>query len=418
MVAGGRLALAARAHDGTRIWGPLLECTFNNSDLSLVNSTIQNRTAECPACCASACSEQTLFGVGPYPSAASICCAAIFDGVITNEAGGPVMVTWQEGQQSYPGDESNGLTSGEYGSSSDSFWFNDLFFPRPPSPPPPARSPPPWASTCVQCPAGCAAASRDVWGTGVYTADSPVCKAAIHAGLITNTSGGVVTVYWDSGRELYAGTTAHGITSSDYGAYDSAFAFAQRPPPSPPTQPTWLCETQGREYASEAEPVVAMQCPAGCLSEPRDVWGTGVYTSDSPVCKAAIHAGLITNTSSGLVTIYWDTGKASYTGSYANGVQSEPCGEYPSSFAFNPRPTPSPPTPPQPPLPPAPPPPPAPTIACDTTAVGRLSRETFAIVEVGGGWAGGGGGLCCLGVPTTTRPHYPALWLEHGDARR
>lgn len=57
----------------------------------------------------------------------------------------------------------------------------------------------------VQCPAGCAAASRDVWGTGVYTADSPVCKAAIHAGLITNTSGGVVTVYWDSGRELYAG---------------------------------------------------------------------------------------------------------------------------------------------------------------------------------------------------------------------
>ena len=114
-----------------------------------------------------------------------------------------------------------------------------------------------------------------------------------------------------------AGTTAHGITSSDYGAYDSAFAFAQRPPPSPPTQPTWLCETQGREYASEAEPVVAMQCPAGCLSEPRDVWGTGVYTSNSPVCKAAIHAGLITNTSSGLVTIYWDTGKASYTGGRA-----------------------------------------------------------------------------------------------------
>ena len=31
----------------------------------------------------------------------------------------------------------------------------------------------------------------------------------------------------------------------------------------------------------------------GCVKNAANVWGSGVYTDDSSICKAAIHAGVI-----------------------------------------------------------------------------------------------------------------------------
>ncbi len=74
----------------------------------------------------------------------------------------------------------------------------------------------------VTCPADCNYGS--VWGNGPYTGDSNVCSAAIHAGKLT-TTGGTVNVKVVAGGESYSGSTANGITSSDWMSYPYGFTF-------------------------------------------------------------------------------------------------------------------------------------------------------------------------------------------------
>ncbi|XP_078603259.1 discoidin, CUB and LCCL domain-containing protein 2-like [Branchiostoma floridae x Branchiostoma japonicum] len=80
----------------------------------------------------------------------------------------------------------------------------------------------------VTCPAGCVTAFKLVWGTGAYTGDSGICRAAIHDGRITD-DGGQVTVYRWPGQDSYQGSTQNGIrtirlvTSSKRWAVSFAF---------------------------------------------------------------------------------------------------------------------------------------------------------------------------------------------------
>ncbi|HET6638716.1 MAG TPA: LCCL domain-containing protein, partial [Gemmatimonadota bacterium] len=71
-----------------------------------------------------------------------------------------------------------------------------------------------------------------VWGTDVYTDDSSVCTAAVHAGLITLAGGGTVTIEMRGGEASYRGEDRNGITSWNYGAWGSSFVFPR--PGDPP----------------------------------------------------------------------------------------------------------------------------------------------------------------------------------------
>ncbi len=73
-----------------------------------------------------------------------------------------------------------------------------------------------------QCAAG--SASGSVWGSGPYTSDSSICAAATHAGVIDE-SGGPVSTISVMGLDVYIGTEANGVTTSDWGAYGSSFIF-------------------------------------------------------------------------------------------------------------------------------------------------------------------------------------------------
>ncbi|MFL6373951.1 MAG: LCCL domain-containing protein [Pyrinomonadaceae bacterium] len=64
-----------------------------------------------------------------------------------------------------------------------------------------------------------------VWGSDVYTADSSVCTAAVHAGKITLEKGGIVTIEFTPGRSTYGATTRNGITTNNFGQYDHSFVF-------------------------------------------------------------------------------------------------------------------------------------------------------------------------------------------------
>ncbi|HEY2867583.1 MAG TPA: LCCL domain-containing protein [Pyrinomonadaceae bacterium] len=74
-----------------------------------------------------------------------------------------------------------------------------------------------------ECPEGGAAAS--IWGSDIYTTDSSICSAAVHAGKITLEHGGQVTIEMRPGRNIYGSTNRNGITSNTYGAYPNSFVF-------------------------------------------------------------------------------------------------------------------------------------------------------------------------------------------------
>jgi hypothetical protein len=81
--------------------------------------------------------------------------------------------------------------------------------------------------TMCTCPANAGAGNGSVWGSDVYTTDSNICKAAVHAGLLS-ASGGTVTVKKSAGCGSYTGTTANGVTSEPWGSFDSSFYFSGR----------------------------------------------------------------------------------------------------------------------------------------------------------------------------------------------
>lgn len=65
--------------------------------------------------------------------------------------------------------------------------------------------------------------SAAIWGNDIYTKDSSICTAAVHAGILTLDRGGVVTVEFRPGRLTYGSTVRNGITSNTYGEYASSF---------------------------------------------------------------------------------------------------------------------------------------------------------------------------------------------------
>jgi hypothetical protein len=64
-----------------------------------------------------------------------------------------------------------------------------------------------------------------LWGTGTYTDDSSICTAAVHSGVITVEDGGSVVIEIAPAQASYQGSSANGVTTSDYGAFDGSFTF-------------------------------------------------------------------------------------------------------------------------------------------------------------------------------------------------
>eukprot|EP00759_Apiculatamorpha_spiralis_P004886 PhF_6_TR12944/c1_g2_i2/m.20429 len=84
--------------------------------------------------------------------------------------------------------------------------------------------------TSFICPANCASVYGSIWGTTIYSHDSSVCRAAIHAGVLNNALGGVVSLSWLPGQSSYDSTTANGITTSSWGAWYASYTFTSYTP--------------------------------------------------------------------------------------------------------------------------------------------------------------------------------------------
>ncbi|XP_062312533.1 discoidin, CUB and LCCL domain-containing protein 2 isoform X2 [Osmerus eperlanus] len=77
------------------------------------------------------------------------------------------------------------------------------------------------------CPAGCLASTGEVSGTipHGYRDSSPVCTAAIHAGVVSNSLGGQISVVSSKGIPRYEGSLANNVTSTGGPLSNSLFTF-------------------------------------------------------------------------------------------------------------------------------------------------------------------------------------------------
>jgi hypothetical protein len=67
-----------------------------------------------------------------------------------------------------------------------------------------------------------------LWGTDVYTSDSSLEAAAVHAGVLRPGQTGVVKVTFVAPPATFTGSTRHGVTSSAYFGFPGAFKVAHK----------------------------------------------------------------------------------------------------------------------------------------------------------------------------------------------
>jgi hypothetical protein len=65
-----------------------------------------------------------------------------------------------------------------------------------------------------------------LWGTDVYTGDSALGVAAVHAGVAKVGESAVVRVVSVAPPQKFAGSVRNGVTSHDFGRYGSAYTLA------------------------------------------------------------------------------------------------------------------------------------------------------------------------------------------------
>lgn len=63
----------------------------------------------------------------------------------------------------------------------------------------------------------------EVWGSGVYTDDSKLATAAVHAGLVKSGETAIIKVTILAGEASYTGSTANDVTTSGYEQWDGSF---------------------------------------------------------------------------------------------------------------------------------------------------------------------------------------------------
>jgi hypothetical protein len=187
-------------------------------------------------------------------------------------------------------------------------------------------------SLLCSCPSE-ATANGSVWGADVYTDDSFICRAALHSGAI-GTEGGLVFVVEAPGQSFYPAVTRNSVASGAWtSAWGRSIAF----------RPTHEARDVDRRPIAQACPAnaggfdVGARVQCGCSAEAAasgSVWGSGPYTGDSAICRAAVHAGAIRG-EGGMVRVRVTAGRNGYPASARNGVGANSWGSYAKSFEFD-----------------------------------------------------------------------------------
>lgn len=166
--------------------------------------------------------------------------------------------------------------------------------------------------------------SGTVWGTIVYTSDSSLPTAAVHAGLLEAGETGRVKVTKLPGRDDYEGSSRNGVTSLKYGPWQGSYWIEAAKSVQPSDDSIDLSQ-----YRGEHGKVLELTLTGRIWG---NVWGMGVYTDDSDLGTAAVHAGALKDGETGKVKVTIFPPQESYATSIRYGISSRPWGRWGGSF--------------------------------------------------------------------------------------
>jgi hypothetical protein len=188
-------------------------------------------------------------------------------------------------------------------------------------------------------------------GTDLYTGDSSICNAAVHAGAIHITAGGMVTIEIKSTTSLFKGSSRNGLNSGDWDEPSTSYLFVAPQSESPlvggtPIIPTptpqgvvpipWGASPQSLIIDTQVGMRFAYVCakPSATDLYAPPIRGTDLYTGDSSICNAAVHAGAIPIAGGGAVTIEIQPSSRVFKGTSRNGLNSGDWDEPSTAFVF------------------------------------------------------------------------------------
>ncbi len=91
------------------------------------------------------------------------------------------------------------------------------------------------------------------------------------------------------------------------------------------------CNTRGNSLTGHTGAVLVVTCPPGCSNGP--IWGTIIYSDDSAICSAAIHAGHL-KSEGGKVGVLIQGSQPRFLSSARNGIKSSSYGAWTRSFSL------------------------------------------------------------------------------------
>ena len=158
----------------------------------------------------------------------------------------------------------------------------------------------------------------------------------------------VIRLTKSGGLSSYAGSTRNGVTSSSYGSWSGSYTMtfvkscpATTTPPTtttptttPPTTTPAACSTYTTAPGNAQSLSHGSYTYAVTGSSSGTIWGTGTYTDDSPIAKAAVHAGHVSVGGKVVIQLTKSGGLSSYAGSTRNGVTSSSYGSWSGSYTM------------------------------------------------------------------------------------
>jgi subtilisin-like proprotein convertase family protein len=152
-----------------------------------------------------------------------------------------------------------------------------------------------------------------IWGTNVYTDDSRLSMAAVHAGVLTNGQTGIVYVEMMPGQSSYAASAQNGVTSNPWAAWGGSYRFVSGAGASS----TVTCPGPAQTYTYTINPIPTVNtvtdqqiCAGTTVSLPFSGFAAGTVfewtNSNTAIGLAASGAGTLsftaTNTTSSPIT--------------------------------------------------------------------------------------------------------------------
>ena len=301
-------------------------------------STAANGTARVVCECPAGGTDGSVWGSGPYTGDSNLCTAARHAGAIDGQ-GGVVVVMPAGRKDEFPGSDSGGVTTQSWGAWDRSFNVTaavagggkttaaaqamPTFSAAEMANAPICTSLATDAPDIALCRCSETPAVKSVWGSGPYTGDSDICTAALHAGAVGN-AGGAVLVTRRDGQDAYAGGSANGVTTRNWGSYGRSFDVVAASGPA---------TIAACSVIPSGEDIHACTCTADDGTR-GSVYGSGPYTADSDICSAARHAGAVPR-EGGTVHVIRIQGMETYAASSTNMVQARAWGSYSASIVFD-----------------------------------------------------------------------------------